>query len=274
MVNWLCLFQKIAREIYRAAEPLLGTEQANKRMSYGAGGDITKYIDSLAEKIVIHGLQAEQVSCILISEECGKMKIGAGTNDFVVLDSIDGTTNATRGIPFVSTSIAHAAGSHLRDVDVALVKDLNQGIEFSAIKDQHAYIDRTNHRELLIPSSTSNLEKAIVAIHLAPKEKIPMLINSTSPIVSQAHKIRYLGSTALEICYVASGALDAFLDLGGIARVTDIAASYLILKEAGGISTTLQGIELNLPLKVSARTSFISASNQNLLDELIRKLKC
>jgi myo-inositol-1(or 4)-monophosphatase len=270
VVNWLSLFQQIAQEIYHAAEPLLGSEKANERMSRGAGGDVTKYIDSLAENIVIQTLQAEQVSCILVSEECGTMRIGADTNNFVVLDSIDGTTNATRGIPFVSTSIAHASGNYLSDIDVALVKDLNQGIEFSAIKDNGAY----KERELLRLPSVSVLERAIIAIHLTPKKKIPMLINSTSPLISQAHKIRNLGSTALEICYVASGALDAFIDLGGLARVTDIAAAYLILKEAGGISATPLGTELNLPLKVSSRASFISASTQTLLDEIIQKIEC
>ncbi|UCH37231.1 MAG: hypothetical protein JSV76_05990 [Candidatus Bathyarchaeota archaeon] len=273
MVNWLSLFQNIAQEIHRAAAPLLGTEQANKRISHGAGGDVTKYIDSLAEKIVIHELQAEHVSCNLISEECGVMKMGARTQDFVVLDSIDGTTNATRDIPFVSTSIAHASGPSLSDVDVALVKDLNRGVEFSACKGQHAFIDRMNTKERLTPSSTCTLEKAIVSIHLTPKGKIPMLINSLYSIVSQAYKIRNLGSTALEICYVASGALDAFLDLGGIARVTDIAAGYLILKEAGGITATPFGVDFNLPLKVTARTSLIAVSNQKLLDELTDKLK-
>ena len=133
MVNWLKLFQEISKEIRKEVKPFLGSEKAREVVGRGAGGDATKYIDTLSEDVVIRMLEAQGISCILISEECGTKKICEGGCDYVVLDSIDGTTNATRNIPFVSTSIAHAKGSSLLDVDVALVKDISQDLNLSLI---------------------------------------------------------------------------------------------------------------------------------------------
>ena len=121
MVDWLKLFQEIADKIQREARPLFGSEKAAESMGRGAGGDISKYVDTLAEDIVVKTLEAEKISCTLITEESGKLEIGGGGESHVVIDSIDGTTNAIRGIPFVATCLAHASGSRLSDVDVGLV---------------------------------------------------------------------------------------------------------------------------------------------------------
>lgn len=269
MTDWLRLFQEIADEIRREAQPLFGSEKAAEAMGRGAGGDVSKYVDTLAENIVVKTLEAEKIPCMLITEESGKLKISGGGESYVVLDSIDGTTNATRDIPFVSTCLAHATGSRLSDVDVGLVKDLYQNVNFTAIKGKGA------HRagKLLSPSTVSSLGRAIIAINLAPKEKLPELIERISPILCRSLKIRHLGSTALEVCYVASGALDVFLDPGGLTRATDLAAAYLVLKEAGGISVTSSGEKLDMSLRASARAAFISGANQALCNEILDCLK-
>ena len=269
MTDWLSLFQEISKEIYSKVKPFFGSEKAKEAIGRGAGGDLTKFIDLLAEEIVIEHLEARDISCILISEECGMRKIGKGEENYVVLDSIDGTTNATRNIPFVSTSIAHASHCYLNTVDVGLVKDLYQNIEFTATKGKGAFKDG----EPLRPSTVDSVEKAILAIDLGPKEKLSELMNQLLPILSRTFKIRHLGSTALEMCYVSSGALDVFLDLRGLVRATDLAAAYLILKESGGLTITPTGEELDMPLQANARASFISAANKILCNEILNCLK-
>jgi len=114
MTNWLQLFKEATEEVLKEIKPFLGSERANKAMGRGAGGDITKYIDRLAEETVIKTLETNNVSCTLISEECGVRKLGEECSDHVILDSIDGTTNATRSIPFVCTSIAHSKSDSLK----------------------------------------------------------------------------------------------------------------------------------------------------------------
>ena len=74
--------------------------------------------------------------------------------------------------------------------------------------------------------------------------------------------------TPLELCYVADGRTDAFVDIRGKLRVTDMVASYLILREAGGIIVTPEGEELNVPLAATQRLSFIAASNKKMYETI------
>lgn len=269
MVDWLKLFQQIANQIQREAQPLFGSEKAAEAMGRGAGGDISKYVDTLAEDIVVETLKAEKIQCTLITEESGKLEINGGGESHIVLDSIDGTTNATRGIPFVATCLAHASGSRLSDVDVGLVRDLYQNADFTAVKGKSAY----REGRPLKTSTVSSLGRAIIAINLAPRERMPELMEQIFPVLCGSLKVRQLGSTALEVCYIGSGSLDVFLDSVGLTRATDLAAAYLVLREAGGIAVAMSGEELDMPLRANASAAFIVAANQALCSEVLRYLK-
>ena len=139
MVDWLKLFQGAATEIRREAQPLFGSAKAKESQGRGAGGDVTRFVDALAEDIVLKTLIDNHVPCILVSEERGTQQVHGGGNDYVVLDGIDGTTNALQRVPFSATSIAHATGPTLEDVDVGLVMDLNSGATFKAQRGKGAH---------------------------------------------------------------------------------------------------------------------------------------
>ena len=83
--------------------------------------------------------------------------------------------------------------------------------------------------------------------------------------------MRVLGSVVLEISYVASGRYDAFIDLRG-SRIIDIAASKLILEEAGGIITDKYGEKLNNKLSIHEKTIVIAANNKILHKQMIDTL--
>jgi myo-inositol-1(or 4)-monophosphatase len=272
MVEWLRVFQRTSKEVYRQANPILGSERAGEIMGRGAGGDMTRQIDVLAEEIVIKSLEKEGVPCILVSEECGTKVIGKNPRDYVVLDGIDGTTNAVRGISFVSTSMAHASGPRLRDVDVGLVTDLSRGTTFSAEKEKGAYEGSSPLR----PSSVTNLAEGLIGVELPVKLKrrdIQPCITRLIPLIANIRKFRHLGSIALELCYVASGRLDAYVDIREIIRATDFAAAYLIVREAGAFMATPDGGEVDMELKATARTSFLAAANQTIFSEILRLLQ-
>lgn len=269
MVDWVNLFHDISEQIRLEVRPLFGSDKAREAMGRGAGGDISQYIDLRAEEIVIHTLESQSISCILVSEESGRKTIGDGSGGYVVLDSIDGTTNATRGVPFSATSLAHAVTEYLTSVDAAMVRDLYRGVTFSAVKGRGAFEDGKR----LSPSAIASLGEAIVAVDLGPREQLAELIHRVLPVLSRAWKLRHLGSTALEVCYVAAGALDVFLDLRELTRATDLAAAYLVLQETGGSTVTPRGEELNMRLRADARTSFISTSNMTLRGEVLTCLE-
>jgi len=264
MVDWSRLFNEIASEIYRNVKPILNTHQAEEIVGRGAGGDLTRYIDALAEEITIKALQRNSASCTLVSEECGTRQIGQNPKEYVVLDSVDGTSNAIRGIPFFCTSIALSTGPNLTETKLGLVKDLVNNETFHAEKGHGAYKDK----KPLKPSKITEIDDAIISTELSlPNNK--QHLTKLTPLILKSKKLRHLGATALEICYVASGSIDAFVDLRNIARSTDLAAAYIILKEAGGIMTTPDAEEINLRLDTAERTPFIAAANQTICNNIL-----
>jgi len=269
MTDWLTLFKQAADQIRHQTLPLFATEAGRRGMGRGAGGDNSKYIDTLAEGLVVKTLQAANTPCTLITEESGRLEINGGGKHTVILDSIDGTTNATRGIPFVTTSIAHATGNMLHDIDAALVHDIYHNIDYTAEKGKGAHASAK-------PLKTSDIEdlgKAITTLNLTPREKMPQLLQQLVLVLCGSYKLRVLGCTTLEICGIASGTLDVFLDSGGLTRAPDMAASYLILREAGGVVASTTGGELDIPLRADARAAFIATANRPLCDQVVECLE-
>lgn len=269
VVDWLRLFEDAAWEIGERVTPLFGSEAAGKAYSRGAGGDVSKEVDLLAEETVIKTLEDSGVSCVLVSEECGVKRLGAGeSSGYVVLDGIDGTTNAVHGLPFVATSLAFAEGPHLQDVRMGLVMDYSSNVIFHAEKERGAF----REEKRLITSSVTDLHDAIISFEVGDPRERKDQMQSLLPILANAKKIRILGSTALELCYTASGALDAFIDVRTVARATDLAAAHLILAEAGGLSVTPAGRPLDLTLKATATTALIAAANPRLSKNILEWL--
>lgn len=81
--------------------------------------------------------------------------------------------------------------------------------------------------------------------------------------------VRSLGSASLEMCMVSVGALDFYVVGREYMRVTDIAASTLIVREAGGVVTNIHGEQLDMPLNLDERTSVIAACNEELVQKII-----
>ena len=247
---------------------LFRSADADVGFGVGAGGDIVKKIDLVAEEALIATLRDHHVSCTLISEETGVRKIGPEPLDFyVTTDPLDGTTNAVRGIPFMATSIAVSRAPYLQDVETALVSDLLHDVTYTAQRGQGAL--RNEHK--IKPSSTSSLEEAVIGVDFTTFKKKELATRLAAALEGTKH-LRHLGANALEVCYVADGTMDAFLDLRGKLRVTDIAAAYLILREAGGLMVTPEGAEMNVPLAPTQRVSFIATANRSLYEVIRRGL--
>jgi myo-inositol-1(or 4)-monophosphatase len=264
--DWLKFLVNTSREVHSTVKPILGSALASEVVGKGAGGDFTTRIDKLAEDVIINSLKSQNISCIVVSEEGGIMEIGGKSDVHVVIDSIDGTTNAIRGIPFFCTAIGVSKGNSIKDVDAGVVLNLSDGMIFYAEKGKGAYMNDKRIKT----SGRASLEDAVIGVDFskAEKEKIIGLM----PLFKKVRHLRHFGANALEICYVASGLIDAFVDVRGILRVTDIAASYVILKEAGGKILKPNGEELDSILEPTQRVSFIAASNPTIYDEILKTI--
>ena len=267
-MNWLEILHECSQKIRKEALTLYGSPEAAIGFGVGAGGDIMKKIDLAAEKALIDCLDKHEISCTLVSEEAGTKKIGSQPSQFyVTTDPVDGTTNAVRGLPFSATVIAVSRGPWLRDVETALVTDIVHNITYTAQKNRGAF----KNGERIKPSETFEIADAVIGVDLNTF-KIEELLTKLEGLFRVGKHFRHFGANALEICYVADGSTDAFIDIRGKLRVTDMVASYLILREAGGIMVTPEGEELNLPLAPTQRLSFITASNRRIYEAIKESL--
>lgn len=269
MVDWLKVLEACAKRMREEILNVYQTKEAGRTFGVGAGGDIKKKIDLVAEKALIETLEEHKTSCTLISEESGTKRIGADPSKYTLTaDPLDGTTNALRGLPFMATSLAVSRKPYIKDVEVALVTDLLHNVTYTAQRGQGAY---RNKKEIK-PSRTSSLAEAVIGVDFNTF-KAAKIVNQMIRVFEQTKHLRHLGANALEICYVADSTTDAFIDLRGKLRVTDMAAAQLILREAGGIISTPEGKDLDAPLNAAQRVSFIAAANKTIYEKIQKLLK-
>jgi myo-inositol-1(or 4)-monophosphatase len=263
-MDWMKILMECSQKMRKAALRYYGSPKAAVGFGVGAGGDTSKRIDLAAEKALIDCLGKHEVSCTLVSEEAGTKKIGFGSDEcYVVTDPVDGTTNAVRGVPFSANVIAVSRSQWLRDIETAIVTDIIHGITYTAQKNKGAF----KNGEKIKTSETSDLEEALIGVDLNTF-KIEELVTKLEALFKRGKHFRHFGANALDICYVADGSTDAFIDIRGKLRVTDMAASYLILREAGGIMVSPEGEELNVPLEPTQRLSFIAAANSRIYEAI------
>jgi len=269
LVDWLTVLKECSENMKKQVRPLFGSVGAKVGFGVGAGGDVRKQIDLVAENALFKTLQEHSVSCTVISEEAGVKQIGANPSQFyVTADPVDGTTNAVRGVPFIDISMAVSKKPLLDAVETALVTDVLRDITYTAEKGGGTY----RNEERIKPSDTTTLEEALVGVDFSTF-KARQVVNRLIRILEKTRHLRHLGANALELCYVADGTTDAFIDIRGKLRVTDIAAAHLILLEAGGIITTPRGEQLSVPLSATQRVSFVAAANKSIYETIQKLMK-
>ena len=134
MTDWLELCRAAAAEVEGVLAELPTRDERELVVGAGEGGDDTTAIDDAAERAVVALLDAAGVDFALVSEELGHRAAGAEGAVTVVLDPIDGSINAKRGIPFFSLSLAVAEGPTMADVVFGFVHDFGSGEEWSAVR--------------------------------------------------------------------------------------------------------------------------------------------
>jgi len=258
---------EMARRIYRAVHPLLGSCNSGRIVGRGFGGNSTRLIDRVAEETVIKYIRDKNIPCIFIGEENGVLKFDDKADKYLIVDAIDGTTNAIRGLKFSSASLAAASRDSLKDIELAVVISLSDGNLYAAEKGKGAWLNGKRIKT----SNVSDLSESIVSVDIS---STPKRLEWIIPIMKEAKRIRSLGSTSLEICYVASGVMDAHIDLRGKIRTLDFAAAMLILKESGGAFgfPDMDEHDEEIPLTRLKRFSIIAAATEELYSQIISRI--
>ncbi|HUT17438.1 MAG TPA: inositol monophosphatase family protein [Acidobacteriota bacterium] len=268
--DWLKILVHCKDNVKAQIRPHLKTlSEPQPDLGKGAGGDPMKPIDLVAEKAIVEILQQHGVSFTLISEESGVKEFGEKSKQcYVTVDPIDGTTNLVRGLPFYASSIAISTMPALSTVFAALVTDLFHDTTYTALEGKGAYRDGKE----ITPSALTSLEEAVIGLDLN-SYKVKEIAPQLTSLIQKTKHIRHFGANALELCYVADGLTDAFVDIRGKLRVTDMAAGFLIVKEAGGTITAPEGHALDVKLDPKQKIKFIASGNRQMHKTILSLVK-
>lgn len=260
-VDWQQVLARCKENVKTHINPLLKTpKQPQPDLGVGAGGDQIKLVDLAAEKAIIEAMLENEISFTLVSEESGIEEFGDKPEAcYLTIDPIDGTTNLTRGLPFYCTSIAVSDEPTLSSVFAASVTDLHHGVSYTAFEGEGAF----RNGEKIATSSTKTLDEAVIGLDLNTY-KSKAIAPQLSDLIHETRHIRHFGANALELCYVADGLTDAFIDIRGKLRATDVAAGFFIVGQAGGTVTTPEGKSISAELSPKRTLKFVASGNKEI----------
>lgn len=253
--KFLDICESVSIRIEAELESLIGTPYGAEELYIGADNTPTERLDKIAEDIVLKEFRENNLCASLLSEEAGLVEIG-GEEGIAYLDPVDGSFNAGVGIPFYAFSVALSDGKKLI---AGYVRNLANGETFTAEIGNGAYLNGKK----IHPSNVSSLKNAAVSLYAHSPEQQYLLSKGYN-----SRRSRVLGALALEICYVACGRLDCFIDLRGNLRVTDAAAATLILEEAGGIVSLPDGNPYILSSNLCSGSCLLG-TNKSIYNEVV-----
>ncbi len=238
----------------------------------GEGGDRTLVIDANAEAAVFAQLDVLHdagARFTAISEERGTVDYGAGGGPpYVVIDPIDGSTNAKRGLSHYALSIAVADGGTMADVVFGFVHDFGPDEEWHAVRGGGAFLGGQPLGAVPEERRSHDGRLELVAIESARPE---YLAEAGDGLAAHVHRLRAIGSIAVSLCQLAAGRVDGMVALWRT-RAVDAAAGQLIVRESGGVvtfTTDPEGEPLAAPLDDNdARLVLAAARNPSSLAHL------
>jgi myo-inositol-1(or 4)-monophosphatase len=239
------------------------TEETGTR---GEGGDRTLVIDQLAEDAVfreLDGLHESGARFTAISEERGTVAFG-DPSVLVVIDPIDGSTNAKRGLPHAALSVAVADGPTMADVVFGYVFDLGPGEEWFAVRGGGAFLDG----EPVRPQPERRRPDGRLELVAVESARPRYLAQAAEPLEQHVHRVRAIGAIAVSLCQVAATRVDGMATLWKC-RAVDAAAGQLIVRESGGlVAFGPLDDPLGAPLDLEPHRPVVAARSQDGLERL------
>ena len=260
MTDWLSVCRAAVGDVERVLEELPTRVEREPVVGAGLGGDDTTAIDKAAEDAIVARFRDLDVT--IVSEEVGRLGDGATV---VVVDPIDGSINAKRGIPFFSISIAIAEGESMDDVFLGFVHDFGSGEEWVGRRGEGAWLNGAPIGALR--------PKETIDLLFFEATRTELIARDAPTMVGLAGRLRVMGSLALSLCHLAAGRADGVVSLKG-ARSVDIAAAQLLVREVGS-AIDLFDVDTpfgNAPLDLEGRSRVAAAATPELVQRLAAAL--
>jgi myo-inositol-1(or 4)-monophosphatase len=251
LTDWLELCRAAVEDVEDVLARLPTRAEREPVVGEGLGGDETTAIDQAAEEAILDRIR--EAAGAVVSEEIGR--VGSGAFPLVVVDPIDGSLNAKRGIPFFSLSIAVAEGETMDDVVFGFVHDFGSGEEWTARRGEGAWLDGDRLGAVR--------PKGEIEILSFEATRTALVARDAPKVAELAYRLRIMGSLALSLCHLAAGRVDAVCSLKP-ARSVDIAAAQLLCRELGIAIELFDGVEPfgAAPLDLEQRSRVAAAGSE------------
>jgi myo-inositol-1(or 4)-monophosphatase len=251
---WLELCRAAVADVKDVLAAMPGRAERERPVGQGEGGDVTAALDEAAEAATLRHFDLADVR--IVSEEIGHR----GDGRYVVLvDPIDGSQNAERGIPYFCLSVAVADGETMDDVFFGYVYDFGANEEWRATRGEGAFLD---DRPL---TDRPKDEIEFLSIEATRAALVHDRLRVLAPLTD---RVRVMGAQALTFCHLAGGRTDAVAVLRP-SRAVDYAAGQLLVRERGLAIELIDDPPLgNAPLDLVGRSRIVAAAN----DELVARL--
>jgi len=229
-------------------------ERGWEEVGRGADGTPTMRVDEVAEREFLKGLEERGLEARVISEEAGEVIVGESPEVTLVLDPLDGSHNASKGLPFycVSVGLADPEADSLSDVEDGLVVSELMTFESTEPVEERPVVERP-----------------VVAAYYYGTDRLPTGLQ-------REFKLRCLGSVALELAMTCQGILDGFVDVRGSLRPTDVAGAFGLGRDSATFLFFREGRELgpeDIPLRPDFRFELAAARDEGTAKRLYDGLR-
>jgi myo-inositol-1(or 4)-monophosphatase len=255
---WLALCRKAVIDVKAVLAAMPGRAERERPVGQGEGGDVTAALDEAAEAATLKWFDRPDIR--IVSEEIGFRGNGRYT---VLVDPIDGSQNAERGIPYFCLSVAVAEGDTIDDVFFGFVYDFGANEEWVAVRGGGAFLNG----EPITGAPNDHIQ--FLSLEATRAE---LVYESLAVLAPLTDRVRVMGAQALTYCHLAAGRTDAVVCLRP-SRAVDFAAAQLVVRERGFAIELFDEPPLGkAPLDLTARSRVVAAGNAELCRTLAEAL--
>ncbi len=260
---------ELLEQLFRQVRAYVHSEQFNRDTIYAQSSvHVTMQFDHDAEEIIVKGLQDSGLGFEIMTEERPSSTTTPSPTYRIVVDPIDGSTNVVRGIAAAGVALAVLpieAPIVPENVQWALVGELFSGTVYEAQRGGGAF----SNRKRCQVSAIKKLDECIAGINFDGRS--PIVLRSLLTEEPRIDKVRRSGSSALDSVYVASGAYDAYIDVGEQLTAESFLAAASIVLEAGGSVTDSTGKPLRPITNLTEPFSLVIAGTKELHKAIIER---
>jgi myo-inositol-1(or 4)-monophosphatase len=250
MSPWLELCRAAVADVKTVLAEMPTREERERPIGQGKGGDITAALDEAAEQAVLAHFERDDIR--IVSEEIGIKGDGPIT---VLVDPIDGSQNAERGLPYFALCIAVAEGATIDDVVFGFVYDFGANEEWTAVRGGGAFLNG---------EPLTGKPKDFIEFLSIEATRAALVLDRLEKLAPLTDRVRIMGAQAITFCHLAAGRTDAVVCLKP-SRTVDFAAAQLLVRERGFSILAIDGPPLGtIPLDLQARSRICAAANDEL----------